>query len=101
MRTLRGIAVLLPQLLIILYLGGRYDLLAGFNRTDAGLMTLLLLFVLGPVITLLWLTAESISGWITARRQGGPFRFRLPAVAFLFFLESLAIDLFILSQFRM
>ncbi|MGD8944163.1 MAG: hypothetical protein PVJ37_12910, partial [Desulfobacterales bacterium] len=56
----RGIAILLTQLPLILFLGAKYDLLFGFNRLDSGFTFLLFLFVLLPPLNLAWLITEII-----------------------------------------
>ena len=54
MKFFRGIAIFLTQLTILFYVGGALDLLFGFNQTNAGFNTLLLLFVLVPLLNLFW-----------------------------------------------
>ena len=75
MKIFRCIAILLPQLIILLNAGARFDLLLGFNRTDAGFSTLLLLLILAPSITLVWFIIEIIISIRLAKRQseGVPF----------------------------
>jgi len=97
----RGFAILLPQLLIVLDIGARFDLLFGFNRTDAGFTILLFLFVLSPVVNLIWLIAEVIVSLILPKRKNMPVSFLKPGLALFFFLESLAIDVYLLSQAKM
>jgi hypothetical protein len=100
-RILRGIAILLPQLIILLDAGARSDLLFGFNRTDAGLTSLLFLIIAAPVVTLVWFIVETISSVRLAKRQERSASFLLPALAFFFFSESLAIDVYLVLHFRM
>jgi hypothetical protein len=97
----RGIAILLPQLLILLDVGARLDFLFGFNRTDAGFSTLLLLLLLAPAITLIWFIVELIISIRVVKRQKSAISFRLPALAMLFFLESLGIDIYMVLHFKM
>jgi hypothetical protein len=96
----RGILIVLTQLTIIYYIAGAHDLLFGFNQTDAGFGTLLLLFFLVPVLNLVWLGIE-ISLAIKLFRQTRTATFLMPAVALALLVESLAIDLYLLSQVRM
>ena len=101
MKVLRGIAILLPQLVIVLLIGARFDLLFGFNRTDTGFNTLLFLFVLVPTINLIWLIVEIIISARAAKRHHRRMSFLLPGLALFFFLESVFIDLFMLLHARM
>jgi hypothetical protein len=101
LKGFRGIAILLPQLLILLNVGARFDLLFGFNRTDTGFTTLLFLLVLVPAVNLIWLIVEIIISIKVAKRQKRAMSFRLPGLALFFFLESLFIDIFILSHAKM
>ena len=101
MRTFRGIAILLPQLIIILDVGAKFDLLLGFNRTDAGFSILLALLVLSPAITLIWFVIETVLSIRPAKRQGKAISFMLPGLALFFFLESLGMDVYMLLHFRM
>jgi hypothetical protein len=101
LKVLRGIAILLPQLLILLFIGARFDLLFGFNRADAGFNTLLFLFVLVPTINLIWLIVEIIVSMRATKRHHRRMSFLLPGLALFFFLESLFIDLYLLSHVRM
>jgi len=93
--------IFLPQLLILLIVGARFDLLFGFNRTDTGFNTLLFLFVLVPTITLIWLIVEIIISVRVAKRQNKAMSLLLPGLALFFFLESLSIDIFMLLHARM
>ena len=101
MSVLRVIAISLPQLLVLLDVGARFDLLLGFNRTDYGFSILLFLFVVTPLITLSWLVAEIIRSLRIARRSKSTISFLMPGVALLFFAESVLVDIFLLSQARM
>ncbi len=102
MNLFRGSAIFLTQLPLLLVLGGRFDLLFGFNRTDSGFALLALLFVSVPLLNLIWLIVEqgitmlAILGlWFGAAARG------MPLVALVFLVESLAIDLYIASHARM
>jgi len=101
LKIFRGIAILLPQVLILLIIGARFDLLFGFNRTEAAFNTLLFLFALVPTINLIWLIVEIIISIRTAKRQNRPMSFLLPGLALFFFVESLFIDIFVLLHMRM
>ena len=101
MPLLRFFALCLPQLLILLPLAASLDLLGGWNHTDAGFNTMLLLFLVVPMVTLALLIAEVI----TYRRshqqkpkQSSLFRVRL---AIFLCAETLAINLAILTQVRL
>ena len=97
----RAIAISLPQLLIFLYAGAKFDLLFGLNRTDYGFTILLFLFVLAPVINMSWLIAEIIISIRIAKRQNRAMSFLMPGLAFLFFIETAIIDILLLSQAKM
>jgi len=97
----RIVSASLPQLLILLYLGGRFDFIFGFNRTDYGFTILLFLFVLIPLINSSWLLVEITLSIRLARNRREPISFFMPGVALLFFVESLLVDIFLLSQARM
>jgi len=101
LRVLRVVAISPPQLLVLLDVGARFDLLLGFNRTDYGFSILVFLFVVAPLITLSWLVAEIILSLRNARRSKRPISFLMPGVALLFFAESVLVDIFLLSQARM
>lgn len=90
MKILRWLAVLLPQLLVILLLGSSFDLLGGWNSTDAATGLVMTLFILSPLVAGVRLVAE----WFAGNRGS-----RIVASALL--VEALAIDLFILSQLQM
>ena len=101
MNILRGFAILLPQALIFLDIGARLDILFGFNRTDTGFTILLFLFALSPVVNLTWLITEAIVSLILPKLKNKPVSFLKPALALFFFLESLAVDVYLLSQAKM
>jgi len=56
--ALRFVIALLPQLLTLMLVGARFDLLGGLNRTDTGTNILMLLFLLTPVATATLLVVE-------------------------------------------
>ena len=101
MAAIRILVALLPQLLIILDVGGRFDLLGGLNRTDAGFSILIALFLVTPVATLVLLVVEVIRYVLQVRRKDPAKSFMMPALAIFLFFEALAVDLYILSTFRM
>src|SRR5574341_886698 len=92
-------AASLPQLLTLFYLGGKFDLIFGFNRTDYGFTVLLFLFVLVPLITFAWLLAEIILSIRPATRRKRPLL--MPGAALVFFVESVFVDIILLSHARM
>jgi hypothetical protein len=98
-----GIA-LLPQLLLLLLLGARLDLLGGWNRTDAASGMLMVLFLVTPVAAAALLVAEILLRRRRMAQEAGSDSSRssrMIAFAALVLVESLAIDLLILSQLRM
>jgi hypothetical protein len=101
LKIFRVIVISSPQLLVLLDLGARFDLLFGFNRTDYGLTTLLFLFVLVPPLTLSWLFAEIIISVRVAKRQNRKMSFLMPGLALLLFAESMCVDIFLLLRARM
>ena len=101
MNIFRGIAIFLTQLPLILFVGGKLDLIFGFNRMDSGFTLLLFLFVLVPPLNLSWLITEIIRSVKFSRHQSRAATFLMPLIAVFFFVESIAIDLFIASHARM
>ncbi|MGE5892607.1 MAG: hypothetical protein ACM34I_00970 [bacterium] len=97
----RGIAISLPQVLILLDVGARFDLLFGFNRTDYGFTTLLFLVVLVPLVALSWFIIETIVSIRLARREKRAMSLLMPGLALLFLIESLVIDILMVLQARM
>lgn len=86
---------------LILFVGAKFDLIFGFNRMDSGLTVLLFLFVLAPLLNLSWLITEIIRSVKLSRHRIIAASFLMPLIAVFFFMESLAIDLYILSHARM
>jgi hypothetical protein len=82
-------------------LGGRLDLLGGWNRTDSAFGVLILLFFVTPLATAILLVVETVRYGRHVKRGIEPRSFLMPGLAILLFLEALTIDLFILSQLRM
>jgi hypothetical protein len=101
MAAFRIVVACLPQALILLLVGGRFDLLGGFNRTDAGFSTLIALFLVTPVATLVLLVVEIVRYILLIKRKDSARSFLMPAVAIFLFVEALAVDLYLLSQLRM
>lgn len=101
MFAFRIVAAALPQVLILLFLGGSFDMLWGFNRTDAGFSTLVVLFLATPVATLVLLVGEIVRYVLLVKRKDAARSFAMAAVAIFLLLEALTVDLYILSQFRM
>ena len=81
--------------------GGKLDLLGGWNRADSGFSVLILLFFATPLATAVLLTAEAIRYRQHLTKENTTASFMMPGVAILLFLEALALDLYILSQLRM
>jgi hypothetical protein len=63
----RIIVAVLPQILFLLFFGGRLDLLCGWNKMDSALGVLLVLFLLTPVATAILLLAEIIQQFFYIR----------------------------------
>jgi len=97
----RGIAIFLTQLPMILFIGGKFDLLFGFNQTHSAFTLLLSLFVLVPLLNLAWLIIEITLSVKLFRHRNRALSFLLPLIAVFFIAESIAIDLYLLSQARM
>lgn len=98
---LRGTLIGLTQLTIIFYFAGVFDLLFGFNQTSAGFNTLLLLFVLVPLLNLFGVIIEIRLSVRRFRSRNGAALILMPALAILFLVESLAIDFYLLTQVRL
>ena len=97
----RVIAIFLSQLTLILFLGGKYDLIFGFNRMESGFTVLLFLFVFVPFLNLSWIIIEIISSIRLLRHRRKAVWLLMPFMAVFFFMESIAIDLYLLSHARM
>jgi hypothetical protein len=96
------VVALLPQLLILMLVGARFDLLGGLNRTDTGTNILLLLFLLTPVATAMLLVVEVWRRRSRNRDERAPDRSgRMVALAAALLVQSLVLDVFILTQLRM
>jgi hypothetical protein len=97
----RIVVALLPQAIILLLIGGRFDWLGGFNRTDAGFSTLIALFLVTPVATAVLLLVEVVRYLMEIRRKAPDRTFATAALAFVLFLEALAVDVYLIFQVRM
>jgi len=100
---LRIIGVVLPQLLILQFLGSMYDFIGGWNRAPGAsfINILIMLFILSPVVTIAWLIAEPVRYFRQGKSQKGLQCLLMTVLALLLFIESLTIDWFILTQIRM
>ena len=94
-------AIFLTQLPLILFVGAKFDLIFGFNRMDSGFTFLLLFFLLVPPLNLAWIITEIIRSVRFSRHQNTAATFSAPLIAVFFFVESLAIDLYMASHARM
>ena len=101
MLLLRIIAITLPQILILLLVGAAWDWLGGWNHTDAGFGVLILLFLLNPVVAVIFLVTELIHYRQLGKQQNTSRSFLMPGLAMLIFVEVLATNLYLLSQARM
>ena len=101
MLLLRIIAIALPQVLILLLVGAEWDWLGGWNHTDTGFGVLILLFLLNPVVAVIFLVAELIHYRQLGKQQNISRSFLMPGLAILIFVEVLATNLYLLSQARM
>lgn len=100
MTFFRCIAIALPQLLIVLLVAGSHDMLGGWNQTSDAMSTVLILFLLSPVVTLALMIIE-ITRCCKANKGERARTFLFTGLAIVLFVEALAIDLYFLSQLRM
>jgi hypothetical protein len=68
---------------------------------DSGFTLLLFLFVLATFLNLSWLITEIIRSVKSSRHQIRAATLLMPLIAVFFFMESIAIDLYIISHARM
>jgi len=101
LKIFRGLSIFLTQLPLILFIGAAYDLIFGFNRMDAGFSVLLFLFVFVPVLNLIWTISEIVRSVKLRKKQNRAISYLMPLMAVFFLAESIAVDLYILSQARM
>jgi len=99
--ALRVIAALLPQLTLAYFIAGTNDWLGGFNQTSDGFTTLIYLWGGAPLLCLAWMIVEARQAFKHRRDRKLLALILGPLLAMLFLLESLAIDLYILSFARM
>jgi len=97
----RIIVALLPQVLLLLLVGAKLDLLGGWNHTDSAFGVLIILFLITPVATAVLLVVETIKYRKRVTREKATGSFLMPGFTIFLFLEALSIDIFILSQVRM
>jgi hypothetical protein len=100
MAFFRVIAMALPLLLISLLVAGSKDMLGGWNQTNDALSTVLILFLLGPVVALALLVTELV-GCYKAKQGARCKAFLFIGLAILIFIEALAVDYYLLTQLRM
>lgn len=101
MLLIRIIAITLPQLLVLMLVGASLDLLGGWNHTDSGFSVLILLFLLNPVVTLIYLIIETMRYRKLGKHGDKSRSLLMPGVAIFLFVEVFATNLFLLSQVRM
>jgi hypothetical protein len=97
----RVVVAVLPQLLLLLLVGGRLNLLGGWNHTDSAFGVLITLFLVTPVATAALLVVEILRHRRHIPQASGTHSFRMIAFAIFLFVQSLAVDLLILSQLQM
>ena len=101
MQLLRIAGIALPQLLALLIAGAYFDLLGGWNHSDSAFGYLIVLFLLAPLSTLILLVAEG-ARYIRSFRQGQRQRTAWGVIlATVLLVETLALDLLVISQARM
>jgi len=101
MQLLRITGVALPQLLAMLVAGACFDLLGGWNHSDSAFGSLIVLFLLAPLSTLVLLIAECAI-YIRSYGRGQRRRnARAIILATVLLIEALALDLLVISQASM
>ena len=101
MLFIRIIAITLPQILVLMLIGAALDLLGGWNHTDSGFGVLILLFLLNPVVAVIFLVVETLRYRKLGKQKAETRSFLMPGLAILIFVEVFATNLFLLSQARM
>jgi len=101
MTVLRFIVAALPQILVLLFLGGGLDLIGGFNQTDVGFSIFIILFLVTPFATFIFLIVETVKYQRLVKYNKGSGSLAWRNISIILFIEALAISLFILSTFRM
>jgi hypothetical protein len=76
------------------------DMLGGLNQTDEAMVTVLILVLLSPSVSLALLVTEIVRG-CKANKGERDRTFLYIGLALILFVEALAIDLYFLSQLRM
>jgi hypothetical protein len=100
MNFFRTVAFALPQILIVLLIGGSNDMLGGWNQTDDAMLTVVALVLLSPVTALALLVTEIVKGYKANQGERG-MAFLFIGLGVLLLVEALAIDLYFLSLLRM
>lgn len=101
MRKFRIVAYVIPQLLVFLFFGGKYDLIFGFNHLDNGFTLLVILFLLSPLSASALMLTEMIT-YYRKRKRDFLSPSLVPAiVSVLLVMEAITIDLYILSLVKM
>ena len=98
MSLLRIAGIVLPQLLALLVAGAYFDLLGGWNHSDSAFGTLIVLFLLAPLATLVLLTAEGARYIRRFRQEKHQRTARAIILASVLLVEALALDLLVISQ---
>jgi hypothetical protein len=101
MLLLRIVAIALPQILILMLLGAALDLLGNWNHTDAGFGTLVLLFLLNPVVVMVYLIAELLHYRKLGKQADKQRSFFMSGLAIVIVVEVFATNLYLLSQVKM
>lgn len=101
MALLRLIVATLPQIMLLLLLGGWLDLIGGFNQTDAGFGVVVLLFFLNPVATLILHIVETLKYRRSMAQQRVDSSGKWRGLSFLLFAQALVTNMFVLSQLKM
>lgn len=101
MIVFRIVVAALPQLLLVMLVGGRFDLLGGWNRTDGAFGVLIALFLVTPVATLALLVVEVVWRRRQAKRDAGAGSSRMVGLATFLLVEALVVNAYVLSQARM
>lgn len=97
----RLVVAALPQLLVLLLLGGWLDLLGGINHTDAGLNILMFLFLVNPILALLLAFIEFAKRRTAIRRDPEARPSVWVNISLALLAETLITNLFIISQIKM
>ena len=85
--------IIVTQLPLILFVGGKFDLFFGFNRMDSGFTLLVFLFVAVPFLNLSWFITEIIRSVKYSKHQHMAATLLMPLIPVFFLIEALVIDL--------